>query len=85
MRGTICHPLANIGLTDLPLGKVFPGSHNLASDSCVDIELLWYRIGVMEKITANMRRLTITTQESGARLREPGKTLGVVAKPEIGT
>ena len=29
----------------------------------------------MEKITANMRRLTITTQESGARLREPGKTL----------
>jgi hypothetical protein len=30
----------------------------------------------MEKITANMRRLTIATQESGARLREPGKTLG---------
>ena len=29
----------------------------------------------MEKITANMRRLTIATQESGARLREPGKTL----------
>ena len=29
----------------------------------------------MKKITANMRRLTITTQESGARLREPGKTL----------
>ena len=24
-----------------------------------------------------MRRLTITTQESGARLREPGKTLPV--------
>ena len=29
----------------------------------------------MEKITANMRRLTITSQESGARLREPEKTL----------
>ena len=27
-----------------------------------------------------MRRLTITTQESGARLREPGKTLVVSAK-----
>ena len=38
-------------------------------------ELLWYRIGVMEKITANMRQLTIATQELGARLREPGKTL----------
>ena len=35
--------------------KVFPGSRNLAPDSCV----------------------AITTQESEARLREPGKTLSV--------
>ena len=34
----------------------------------------------MEKITANMRRLTITTQESGARLREPGRTLLISIK-----
>ena len=38
------------------LNKVFPGSRNLAPDSCAVIA-------------------TITTQESGARLREPGKTL----------
>ena len=41
--------------------KVFPGSRNLAPDSCVAIA-------------------TITTQESEARLREPGKTLGHRAK-----
>ena len=38
--------------------KVFPGSRNLAPDSCV----------------------TVTTQESGARLREPGKTLPLSVK-----
>ena len=40
-------------LKNVVQSKVFPGSHNLASDSCV----------------------AITTQESEARLREPGKTL----------
>ena len=39
-----------------PESKVFPGSRNLAPDSCVVI-------------------VAITTQESGARLHEPGKTL----------
>ena len=44
-----------IKVTYLVFTKVFPGSRNLAPDSCVAI--------------------AIPTQESEARLHEPGKTL----------
>ena len=42
-------------------GKVVP-------EGWAVIELLCYRNGVMEKITANVRRLTVTAQPSGMTL-----------------